>query len=248
MNNSRLTFNSSTNFTLPIGAFYILERDAYYYGYVKNEKPNISGFLNELIPVLSDYQEELYKELLKYNNGNTDIAKIVARSIHNVYLKPFNFHDDAYISVPFRISKDKYNDFEIIHDERLRFYDTDFTNYIRTLLVEYASKTFAQREYLYAFRKLKNIREAIIKNKMCRFYSDGKCDVFVPVSIEASPVFEYNYIVGITNEYIPMAIRLSEVYKIVMLEEKMTITEKMCMLINEHLENIYEEESAECSD
>ena len=248
MNNSRLTFNSSTNFTLPIGTYYVLERDAYYYGYMKNEKPNISGFLNQLIPVLSDYQENLYKELLKYNNGDEDLTKTVARSIYNIYLKPFNFHDDAYTNVPFRISKDKYSDFEIIHDERLRFYDTDFTNYIRTLLVEYASKTLAQREYLYAFRNIEKIRAAITKNNVCKFYYDGRSDLFVPVSIEVSPIYEYNYVVGITNELKPIVLRLSTIQKIVILDEKIRITEKMCDLIDKYLDDIYEEEYQECSD
>ena len=91
MNNTRLTFNSSTNFTLPIGVFRILQRDAYYYGFIKNEQPNVSGFLNNLIPALSDYQEDLLHELLKYNNGDVETAKICAKSIHNVYLHPFAF-------------------------------------------------------------------------------------------------------------------------------------------------------------
>ena len=115
MKNSRLTFNSSTNFTLPIGVYQVLQRDAYYYGFVKNEKPNLSGFLNSLIPELSDYQEDLFSKLLKYNNGNEEMAKFCARSIHNVYLRPFAFHDDGTVNVPFRISKDKYDDFDGIN-------------------------------------------------------------------------------------------------------------------------------------
>lgn len=39
MNNARLTFNSSTNLALPIGVFRVLQRDAYYYGFIKNEQP-----------------------------------------------------------------------------------------------------------------------------------------------------------------------------------------------------------------
>ena len=51
-----------------------MQRDAYYYGFMKNEKYNVSGFLNNLIPALSDYQEGLLKELLKYNNENANPA------------------------------------------------------------------------------------------------------------------------------------------------------------------------------
>ena len=248
MKNSRLTFNSSTNLTLPIGIFHVLQRDAYYYGFIKNEQPNVSGFLNNLIPALSDYQEDLFHELLKYNNENAEKAKICARSIHNVYLRPFAFHDDGTVNVSFRISKDKYDDFIVIHDERLGFYDTDFTNFVRTLLSEYASKTPGQREYLYAFKMITSIREAIRKGLLCKFYTSEGTFTFVPVSIELSPVYDHNYIVGIDRDNQPKAISLAETHNISVLEEKIKITAEMCELISEYLDKIYEEEFDECSD
>lgn len=197
---------------------------------------------------LSDYQEDLFKELLKYNNGNAEVAKICARSIHNVYLSPFAFHDDGVVNVPFRISKDKYSDFIIIHDERLSFYDTDFTNYVRTLLSEYASKTLRQREYLYAFRMIDTLRDAIIKQMVCRFYTIDQSYVFAPVSIETSPVCDCNYIAGIDDEGQPCVIKLREMQRISVTERKVKITEEMCERINDCLENIYEEEYEKCSD
>ena len=248
MKTSRLTFNSSTNFTLPIGVFRILQGDAYYYGFMKDGKPNVSGFLNKLIPALSDYQEDLFRELLKYNNGDAGMAKTCARSIHSVYLRPFAFHDDGYVNVPFRISKDKYDDFIVIHDDRLAFYDTDFTNYVRTLLSEYASKTLGQREYMYAFRMIDTLREAIQKGKACKFYTAEQSFVFVPVSIETSPVYNHNYIVGIDKDNHPQAIRLSETKKITVLEDKMKVSEEICEMLDDHLERIYEEEYKNCSD
>ena len=247
MKNSRLTFNSSTNFTLPIGVYQVLQGDAYYYGFMKNDKPNIGGFLNNLIPALSDYQEDLFAELLKYNNGNVELAKMCARSIHNVYLHPFAFHDDGVINVPFRISKEKYDDFIVIHDERLAFYDTDFTNYVRTLLSEYASKTLGQREYLYAFRIINYIKEAIEKQKLCKFYTNEQTFMFAPVSVETSPLYNHNYVVGIDRDNQSQAIRLSEIRKIYVTENKIKITKEMCELISDYIESIYEEEYNECS-
>ncbi|MBQ8381456.1 MAG: hypothetical protein IJY18_06140 [Clostridia bacterium] len=248
MKNSRLTFNSSTNFKMPIGIFRILQRDAYYYGFMKNGQPNVSGFLNNLIPALSDYQEDLFSELLEYNNGNVEAAKMCARSIHNVYLCPFSFHDDGVVNVPFRISKDKYNDFIVIHDERLAFYNTDFTNYVRTLLSEYASKTLGQREYLYSFKMISSVREAIQTGKLCKFYTNDNAFAFVPVSIELSPIYNHNYIVGIDSGIRPKAIRLSETHKVSVLEDRIKITKEMCELISDHLDKIYEEEYNECLD
>ena len=247
MKNLRLTFNSSTNFTLPIGVYHVLQGDAYYYGFMKNDKPNIGGFLNNLIPALSDYQEDLFAELLKYNNGNVELAKMCARSIHNVYLHPFAFHDDGVINVPFRISKEKYDDFIVIHDERLAFYDTDFTNYVRTLLSEYASKTLGQREYLYAFRIINDIKETIRKHKCCKFYTDENTFVFVPISIESSPLYNHNYIVGIDDNNQAQAVKLSEIRKISVEDNKIKITKEMCELVSDYLDKIYEEEYNECS-
>ncbi len=246
MNNSRLTFNSSTNFTLPIDVIRVLQSDAYYYGFIKNRKPNISGFLNNLIPTLSDYQEDLFNQLLKFTNGDEQMAKICAQSIHSVYLYPFTFHDDGTANVPFRISKDKYDDFIIIHDKRLAFYNTDFTNYVRTLLSEYASKTLGQREYLYAFNLVSPLRDAIREGNQCRFYTNENTFTFFPVSIELSPIYGHNHIIGIDSYNHPQAIRLSTVHKILVLQENMEITKTMCEKIINYLDKIYEEEYNEC--
>lgn len=248
MNNIRLTFHTSTNLKLPIGVFRVLQQDAYYYGFVKNEKPNISGFLNQLLPPLSDYQEDLFQELLKYNNGNKEIAEACARSIHNVYLCPFTFRDDGDVNVPFRISQNKYDDFILIHDERLGFYHTDFSGYIRTLLSEYASKTLEHREYLYAYRMVDPLRDAMRKGNIVKFYTDDAVFVFAPVFIEASPIYGHNYIVGIDSTLQPQIVRLSEVKKALIQQERIHITEEMCDSVYTCLENKYEEESIECSD
>ena len=246
MKNLRLTFNSSTNFTLPIGVYRVLQGDAYYYGFIKNGKANISGFLNNLIPALYVYEKELFDELLEYNNRDEAAAKMCARSIHNVYLRPFLFHHDGVVNVPFRISQDKFDDFWEIHDERLAFYDTDFTNYLRTLLSEYASKTFTQREYLYAFKRIVILREAINKRRICKFYTGEGSFEFVPVSIEPSPIYSHNYIVGVDIQGQPKIVRLSETKKITMQKQILTVTEEMCELMCDTLDAIYEEESNEC--
>ena len=248
MKNSRLTFNSSTNFTLPIGVYQTLQKDAYYYGFIKNEKPNISGFLNRLIPSLADYQEDLRKRLVEYNDGDEEMAKKCARSIHNVYLYPFTFHDDGVVNVPFRIGKDKYDEFMVIHDERLAFYDTDFTNYVRTILSEYASKTLEQREHLYAYRMVGLLQDAMRRERFCKFYMSEYAVTFAPVSIETSPIYGYRYVVGVDREHRPQAIRLAEIQNAYVTNEKVKITEEMCELISDLLDQIYEEEYNECSD
>ena len=146
MKDLRPTFKTSTTLTVPISVYRVLQEDAFYYGYLKNGKPNISGFLNHLIPELSEHQNDLYSELLRYHNGDAEKAKIGAQSIYNVYLKPSANHDDGTISFPFRISESKRGDFLSVHDHLLSFYDNSFTGYIHTLLSEYASKKRNERE------------------------------------------------------------------------------------------------------
>ena len=105
MDNFRLTFKASTTLTVPISVYHLLQEDAFYNGYLKNGKPNISGFLNHLIPELSDHQNDLYNDLLRYHGWDAEKAKIGALSIYNVYLNPSANHDDGTISFSFRISE-----------------------------------------------------------------------------------------------------------------------------------------------
>lgn len=240
-----MTFNSATNFSIQIGVYDVLQGDAYYYGFVKNNKPNVSGFLNNLIPALSSYQEDLFKKLVEYNNGDVETAKVCARSIHKVYLYPFAFCSDGVVNVPFRISKDKYEEFIVIHDELLSFYDTDFTNYVRTLLSEYASKTLGQREYLYKFNLMATLREAITKEKACKIYTNDQTFTFVPISLEISPVYGHNFIIGIDSTKQPFAVRLCQVQNIVFADYSLTVTEEESNSVFEYVQTIYEGEYAE---
>lgn len=95
---------------------------------------------------------------------------------------------------------------------------------------------------------ISSIREAIRKGKACKFYTSDETLNFVPVSIELSPIYDHNYIVGIDSDNQPEAIRLAKTHKISVSEDKIKITEEMCELISDHLDKIYEEEFDECSD
>ena len=92
------------------------------------------------------------------------------------------------------------------------------------------------------------IRDAIRREKVCKYYTNESVSVFVPVSIEPSPIYDHNYIVGINSNNQPQAIRLSQTQKTSVLEDNIKITKEMCELIGEHLDKIYEEEYNECSD
>ena len=249
MNNYRLTFNTSSNLMLPSGVYDVLFHDAYYFGYIKNDKPNINGLLNHLIPVLSDYQDDLHQKLLKYNNGNEEITRIVEQNIHNVYLVPFNFSDDARVNVPFRINKDRYTDFIKIHDVKLRYYNTDFTNFVRNLLSEYATKTINQREYLYHFRLMSDLQNAIIKSNLCHFHLVDNVVSFIPFSIDVSPITNKNYIVGISaDKKSPLLVSLAKINSIAVDRNRLSISDEDCIKVVNYLNEFIKKESFECLD
>lgn len=248
MDNFRSTFKTSTTLTVPISVYHLLQDDAFYYGYLKNGKPNIGGFLNHLIPELSEHQNDLYHELLRYHDGDTEKAKIGALSIYNVYLNPSANHDDGTIPFSFRISESKRDDFLSVHDHLLSFYNSSFTGYIHTLLSEYASKKRNEREYLYAHRLAKELRTAMNKSCFCNIYTNDSYICLLPISIEPSPIYDHNYIVGITRDLQPAAIRLCSVIKATPLDDKLKVTEQMCDSVWDFLEKIYDEEFEECSE
>ena len=249
MNNYRLTFNTSSNLMLPSGVYDVLYHDAYYFGYIKNDKPNINGFLNHLIPVLSDYRDDLHQKFLKYNNGNEEITRIVEQNIHNVYLAPFNFSDDARVNVPFRINKNQYDDFVKIHDVKLSYYNTDFTNFVRNLLSEYATKTINQREYLYHFRLMNDLHNAIVKNSLCHFHLMNNVISFIPVCIDVSPITSKNYIVGISaDKKSPMLVSLAEIQSLAVDRHKLSISDEDCTEVVNYFNMFIEKENFECLD
>lgn len=247
MKNSRLTFNSPTNFTLSLNAYWVIARDAYYFDYVKNGNPNIGGFLNDLIPMLVDCQDDLYRGLLKYN-GNEEDAQLAARNIYNVYLPRMKRRIGGKMVIPFRISKDRYDDFIHIHDERLMFYDMNFSQYLQTMVDEYTSMRFSDREQLFMYRTMKVLEAANSKQRICKvYYADG-IEELVPVSVSASPIHDHNYLVGVTKDEEPIAIRLCDVERVTVTDFTMVITEEMTDRLAEHLKTIYDKEYAECSE
>ena len=184
---------------------------------------------------------------MKYNNGNEEITRIVEQNIHNVYLAPFNFSDDARVNVPFRINKNQYDDFVKIHDVKLSYYNTDFTNFIRNLLSEYATKTINQREYLYHFRLMDDLQNAIINNNLCHFHMADTVISFVPVSIDVSPISRKNHIVGISADKMsPLLVSLKKIKSIAIDRNKFSISEEDCRKIVNYFNEFIEKESFEC--
>jgi hypothetical protein len=178
--------------------------------------------------MLSDYQDILHKKLLKYNGENEELTKTIERSIQNVYLAPFDFHGDGVINVPFRVNAEHYDEFTYIHDKKLKHYDTSFSSYIRNLLIEYATKTEYQREYMFQHEIMENLRIAIKDTKLCNFYTNNGKLSFYPISIEITLYDRQNIIVGLTEKKESVFAKLYSVKKIIIEDTAISVSDNDC--------------------
>ena len=247
----RLTFFDPTNLTLPYIIYLTLEGDAKYFGYIKNGKPNISGFLNNLIPRLADYRDDLHYNLLVSNNYDEELTTKIEESIYKIYFNKYDYCDDGITTVPFRVNKEHLQDFLNIYDNKLSKYNMDFTNFVRSLLIEYSSKRLNQREYFFYYREITKIKNAIENNILCYFHTDVERSYFVPVSIELSELAEENLIVGYNpKEETAYILPLASVRKIVISSPTQPITSEDCAFIYDALDDYYKniKENKQCLD
>lgn len=245
MSTYRLTFQSATNLSIPYSFYDVIYHDACYFGYLKGDTPNINGFLNHLIPSLSDFHDNLHRRFYAFLGGDEDSVRAVEQSIHHVYLDPFDIHYAASIKIPFRVTKKYMNDFLKIHDVKLDYYRTDFSNYVRNLLAEYTSRTISQRECLFAYRMLPVLSDAVAQGLVCRFYCKNEVFSFVPICLETSPATQRTLICGIspeTNDDIIVA--LASVLHIIPETTHCDFSEEECASLYEYIEKFIEKEQA----
>ncbi len=200
MSESRLTFFEPTNFNLPVTIFNTLIEDAFIFGYIKNNKANVSGLLNHLIPNLTEYRKDLHESFVKANNGDELFANKIEENIYKIYFNKYDYCDDAFVSVPFRVNKEHMQDFLNIVDKHLYSLNIDFTGFVRSLLVEYCSKRFNQREYFFYYKEINKIKYAILNSLICHFYLENKKTTFTPISVELSRISGANVVVGFDTE------------------------------------------------
>ena len=194
--NNSITFADPTHFKLPIYVYQTLFKDAFYFGFIKNNVPTISGLLNHLIPSLADYRHDLHLTFLNNNDGNEELTIKIENNIYNTYFSKDDYCDDASIDISFRANNTHLEQLLDIYDNVLYTYDMNFTQFVRSILIEYCSKRLNQREYFFFYKEMQNIKYAIKNNKQCTFYLKNEKLCFVPISIELSFKREQNYIIG----------------------------------------------------
>ena len=242
MNDSRLTFLEPTNFTLPIAIFNTLVKDAFHFRYEKNNQANISGLLNHLIPNLSEYRKDLHKGFLEANNDDENLTRKIEENIYKVYFNKYDYCDDGVVVVPFRVNKEHMQQFLDIVDNLLFVVNMDFTSFVRSLLVEYASKRLNQREYFFYYKEITKIKEAILNSNVCHFYMQHEKYVGVPISVEIARLNEQNLIVGYDEEQqAAFVIPLADIKRIVLTDLTYDISDEESDFVYEYLKD-YEKE------
>lgn len=229
-----------TNFKISSGIYDIIRYDCIYFGFIKNNKPNISGFLNHLIYHLSQYREDLHNDFLRKNNNNSELTLTIEQSIYNVYLKTFDISNDSKVNIQLRINKQYLDSFINIVDNYLNKYNMDFTNYIRTLLLDYAVKPLYQREYFYIYNFSKIILQA---QKQCRFVkirTENESICFVPVGVEKFYLNEQFYIFGYTkNKEKIVTVKYSKIKFVSLLDYQLELTDNDYKYIFDEIENFF---------
>lgn len=232
MNNIRLTFYDPVNLSLPIFVYKTIKDDAKYFGFTKNNQPNVNGFLNHLIPCLSNHREDLHKTFLLKNDNDEIFVNKLEKNMYRHYFNQYDYFDDVYRKVSLRITKQKYNEFVFIHDTIIDKYDMDFTEYIRSLLIEYSTQRICKREYFFHYPKINTLKNAIEKSEMCYFYTTERKFAFIPASIELATSISVNLVVGISEDKkTPYFIKLGNIQDIIPKRIYNSLTNEDCDLI-----------------
>lgn len=231
-----------TNFSISNGIYDVIFKDSIYFGYEKNNRANISGFLNHIIPNLSEYREDLHLNFLKSNKNDEKMVKIIESNIYNVYLKTFDISNDSKRKIQLRINKENLSYFTKINDKLLNKYDLDFTNYIRSLLLDYAIKPLYQREYFSIYTTSKLILQAQKENRFVKFRTKNETITLVPTAIEICAETDQFYIFGFTTneKTIVSGVKYSEIQSATILDQTIELCDGDCEEIMDFADSYFD--------
>ena len=239
---SSLLDGGSTNLRLSSSAYDILVEDCFKYGFVKNNKPNISYIISKLAKELTEYRVDLHEELLKNNSSDEFVVRNIETNIFNIYHKKLNYIcDDSYVNVGYRVSKEFMPYIKDIFFEILEKFDMNFASYIRSIIHEYCSRTDSQRELFLNYSLVKKIRNAIKQERIVSVVNDGMQDDLLLVAIEQNN-YGFNYLLGLSsNKETSLFLPLSKTERLVITKERMTVNNDDFNKILSHFSEFIEE-------
>lgn len=196
INADNLIFLSPISIRLPSELYDLIDADARLFGFRKNGKSNINGFLNELLPSIIEAQSSIMAPAF-FTNSDEQTTNFLKGSVFflDAIFKPLLKGNNVTIS--FRVNKAHERDFQKIYDNILPVYNMDFSTLLRSLLTFYVINRLAIRERLVYFKNYMEISNAIAENKQCLFFLKGESFRLSCAAILVSPISDRNVLLGI---------------------------------------------------
>lgn len=195
INADNLMFLSPISIRLQSELYDLIESDARLFGFYKNGKSNINGFLNKLLPSIIEIfsavsDSKLFHDIEEY------ITPVRNPLIYlDTIFKPLLNSNN--ITISFRVNKAHEKDFQYIYQQILPFYNMDFSALIRTLLACYITNRLAIRERFFHFKNYTEISNAIEEKKQCLFFLKTERIRLSCITIAVSPISDRNILLGI---------------------------------------------------
>ena len=244
MNNyDRFSLFSPISIRIPKEIHSLIDADARRFGYIKNRKSNINGFLNDLLPSLAAYREatcEAMSDITEINDNLTRKMVNATLSLDNLQL---SFIKSSGANISFRANKYRMDEFIDIFDKHLGSFNISFSAFVRNSLAEFVSKRLSIRERLLYFKQFTQISLALQRQLSCFVILRNTTIHFLPVINVVSPYSDLNTIFGIDilNKKLS-AIPLCKIIGISLEEKKTTINENVKKILNDKVESFMQNE------
>ena len=244
MNSDRF-FKEGTVISIAQGSLYTLLYDAQHFGFLKNGKPNLSGFLNALLPALAAMRNDMHQRYLDKFENEADARK-VENGIYDIYLSTFDVGDDSLTKIPLRINKGSQKAFMDIHDHDLEKYGMDFSPFLKSLIDEYSMRALYQREECFYWQYLSALRKAIDgETSLTVHLSNGEKEIF-PCTLEISPITNSCHLFGLDHEgKDPIEIPLASVLHMKEGSKTHSYSQQEYDLVSEKIKKYWDDEEKE---
>lgn len=217
----------------------ILINDCFAFDFIKkDESPNINKFMNKLIPNLlvlrKNRREIIHKELsstLEFESNNKFQEKIrqhMDTLFDKIYFSDAEF-DNLSETIWIRPKEENMVAFDEIIESELQICQIDLSNYLRSLLNEYAKLQQHNREIILFYNEMDIIKQSIENDNVVNLKYKGQKYSVVMINYYSEFLYDQsNYIISydIKNNHIK-SMPLCKIEKIYKLQRKLTLSENV---------------------
>lgn len=224
----------------------ILENDAYRFLYLKNNRSNINGLINKLIPTLVEVRKNRREKIDKVLNNEycKEDAEVIYDNINAIIEKIYFNNEELYSLEEYiwiRPSQKNITLFDEIENSECKITELELSSYIRNLLNEYSMLPQYKREALVFDYELDLFTDACSSQRILHFRNK--------ITGEKYRVFAFDYCFGYLydqtnycvfydiNKKIIKAIPLYSIENIYMIKEKYIPCNILINKLQEYVDN-----------